>query len=134
MPKGFKQNRLLSRGLYRLMSRTYAAAPAGFLTAPTRWHGETPATTRKMRIFYDQFWVQSDGDWLPLASALSYRSVQFSSWLNREESIAAKITKPELIMLNVKNSRSAIIIFVPNLNRVVGCLLSNVHTLNEGNP
>ncbi|WP_420643557.1 hypothetical protein [Candidatus Leptofilum sp.] len=45
--------------------------------------------------------------------------------------MAAKITNIELIMLSVRNSRSAIIFFVPNLCHVYGRLLNNDHTLTN---
>ena len=45
--------------------------------------------------------------------------------------MAAKITKTELITLSIKNSRSAIIIFVPSLCRLHGRLLNNDYTIDD---
>ena len=68
---------------------------------------------------------------MPLTSGLPYVSVQFSSLLRREESIVEKTTSVDVIRLNAENSRSAIIIFVPNLCRVNGRFHDNDRSVND---
>jgi hypothetical protein len=58
-------------------------------------------------------------DCFSFTSVLSYVSVQFSLSLSRAERTAANITNMDAIVLNMKNSKSAIIIFVPNLGHVL---------------
>jgi hypothetical protein len=72
-------------------------------------------------------------DWFPLASTLSYRSVQFSSWLKREDNIAALITRIEVVKLSMEKRRNAIIIFVPNVCRCYGLFINNKNSITDAN-